>query len=99
MQILWLLGKEPRHGYALLKELSQIKRARLTQGTLYPALASLERAKLIKARKAGVRGRKVYCVTPRGRAALNDACAEFVAIFQGIFGDFYCSKCGKHGGC
>jgi len=96
MQVLWLLSKEPQHGYALLKRLRAIKRAPLTQGALYPALAALERAKFVKARKAGVRGKKVYAVTAKGRKALNEACAEFVAIFQGIFGDFYCTKCAKH---
>ena len=95
MQILWLLSKEPQHGYALLKQLRAIKRAPLTQGALYPALASLERARLVKARKAGVRGKKVYEVTLKGRKALNEACGEFVTIFQGIFGDFYCTKCAK----
>jgi len=95
MQILWLLSKEPQHGYALLKRLRAIKRAPLTQGALYPALAALERHGLIKARKAGIRGKKVYEVTASGRKALNEACGEFVAIFQGIFGDFYCTKCAK----
>ena len=40
-------------------------------------------------------GKKVYEVTASGRKALNEACGEFVAIFQGIFGDFYCTKCAK----
>ena len=95
MQILWLLGKEPKHGYALLKQLRAIKRAPLTQGALYPALASLERQGFIKAKKAGVRGKKVYELTALGRKAMANACHEFVEIFQGIFGDFYCTKCAK----
>jgi DNA-binding PadR family transcriptional regulator len=99
MQVLWLLSKEPQHGYALLKRLRALKRAPVTQGALYPALAALEKQKLIKAEKAGARGKKVYCVTPAGRKTLNDACGEFVAIFQGIFGDYYCGtrcSCGRN---
>jgi len=99
MQILWLLNKKPSHGYSLLKDLRKIKRSKLTQGTLYPALASLERAHFIKAAKKGIRGKKVYSLTPRGRKAMLEACKEFVLIFSGIFGDFYCKKklC-EHGG-
>jgi PadR family transcriptional regulator PadR len=98
MQILWLLSKRPTHGYALLKQLREIRRSPLTQGTLYPALATLEKMRLIKSRKAGARGKKVYVLTQRGKKALLDCCREFVSVFAGIFGDFYCPKCGKRGG-
>ncbi|MEM0475624.1 MAG: PadR family transcriptional regulator [Candidatus Norongarragalinales archaeon] len=103
MQVLWLLSKEPQHGYALLKTLSRLKKTRITQGTLYPALAALERAQLVKSRKAGARGKKVYFVTPAGRKALREACSEFVAIFQGIFNEYFCgTQCScprKKAGC
>ena len=95
MQILWLLNKKPDHGYALLRELRKIKRSKLTQGTLYPALAALEKMRFIKAHKSGSRGKKTYSVTSKGKKAMLQACGEFVTIFSGIFGDFYCKKsCG-----
>lgn len=95
MQILWFLGKKPAHGYELMKRLSEIKKTRITQGTLYPTVAKLEEMDLIRARKRGARGKKVFSLTPKGKRVMERNCAEFCKIFGGIFVDFYCCGCGK----
>lgn len=92
MQILWLLDRKPEHGYVLMKELNELKKTRITQGTLYPALQKLEKMKLIKSRKSG--RTIVYSVTTKGKKLMKDACDDFCHTFSGIIKDFVCGKCG-----
>jgi len=92
MQILWLLNKKPKHGYALMKELNDLKRTKITQGTLYPALQKLEKLKFIKSKKDG--RMIVYNVTSNGKSAMKEACGDFCRTFSGIIQDFVCGKCG-----
>ena len=93
LQVLWLLSKEPRHGYALMKELDALKSTRITQGTLYPVLARLERKKLVKSRR--VSNKRVYSPTAEGRKVMKKNAKDLVSVFSGIIGDFYCSCCGR----
>lgn len=93
LQVLWLLSKKPRHGYSLMKELDALKSTRITQGTLYPVLARLERKKFVKAKRVG--NKKVYSLTSEGRRVMKKSARELVAVFSGIIGDFYCSCCGR----
>lgn len=95
MQVLWLLSKKPSHGYSLMAELNRIKKTRITQGTLYPVLAKLEALRLVKGKKGGARGKKVYRLTPEGKKVLLRNCAEFCAVFGGIIADFYCASCAR----
>lgn len=59
---LWLIEELKRHGY------------RLSPGTLYPILHSLERAGLLEAHKTVVVGkmRKYYQATEKGKEALGE---------------------------
>lgn len=91
MQILWLLSSKSMHGYALMQRLSEIKKARMTQGTLYPTLQRLEEMKLIR-RNAKER-RIVYDITSNGRKTMRKSCEDFSRTFMGIFKDFVCEKC------
>ena len=95
MQILWLLGKKPSHGYDLMKQLSEIKRTKITQGTLYPTVAKLQKRGLVTAKTEGKRGKKTYSLTPEGKKLMADNCREFVTIFSGIISDYRCSGCKK----
>jgi DNA-binding PadR family transcriptional regulator len=77
--LLSVLARGPAHGYAVIAAL----RARsegtfdLPEGTVYPALHRLERARLLSARwqrgegAAGGRRRKVYVLTNAGEVALS----------------------------
>jgi DNA-binding PadR family transcriptional regulator len=94
MQILWILSHKPMHGYELMKVLNDIKKTKITQGTLYPALQSLEGRRLIKGKE---QDRKViYDITPEGRKVMNETCMDFSRTFFGIFQSFVCHKCLGH---
>jgi len=95
MQILWLLEREPTHGYALMKKLNDIKKTKIEQGTLYPALQKLEGNGYIEVSEKGERGRKIYALTTSGRAMMKKSCEDFVLMFSDIFQDYKCRKCGE----
>ena len=71
-----VLQQEPRHGYAVLKELRQRSGGAfdLAEGTVYPALYRLEKQGLLESRRAEVGGRerRVYSLTAKGKAALGE---------------------------
>jgi DNA-binding PadR family transcriptional regulator len=75
--LLALLHGEPMYGYQIVKEVNQRSSGYFAfkEGTLYPALHRLERAKLIEGRwedtPSGVR-RRYYFITERGKQELND---------------------------
>jgi PadR family transcriptional regulator, regulatory protein PadR len=91
MQILWILKKQPSHGYELMKTLSDLKKTTIKQGTLYPTLQKLEKLKLIKRREED--RRIFYDITEKGKKTLDRACTDFTRTFFGIFHDFVCQKC------
>lgn len=91
MQILWLLSRKSAHGYELMKTLTVLRGARMTQGTLYPTMQRLEELELIEPEK---QERKIiYHVTDKGRRIMNETCLTFVKTFYGIFHDFACERC------
>ncbi|MFA4820535.1 MAG: PadR family transcriptional regulator [Candidatus Aenigmatarchaeota archaeon] len=91
MQILWLLSRKSTHGYEIMKILSNIKKTKITQGTLYPTLQALEGRGLIKRHEEG--RRSIYSITLRGRKVMNETCMDFSKTFFGIFQNFVCEKC------
>tara|TARA_B100000315_G_C14571935_1_gene586043 strand:+ start:1810 stop:2145 length:336 start_codon:yes stop_codon:yes gene_type:complete len=93
MQILWLVGRNPNHGYEIMRQLNEIKKTKVEQGTLYPALQKLEINDLIKVKETGSRGKKVYELTDTGKEAMIRTCKEFSKTFYGIFEDFVCTTC------
>ena len=74
--LLALLQAEPMYGYQIVKEVNQRSSGYFAfkEGTLYPALHRLERAKLIEGRwvdtPTSVR-RRYYFITERGRQELS----------------------------
>jgi DNA-binding PadR family transcriptional regulator len=67
--ILTSLAGGPRHGYAIVEDITRFAGVRLGPGTLYGALARLEAAGLIEALDAEDR-RRPYRLTRLGAAAL-----------------------------
>ena len=73
-----VLARGPAHGYAVIAALRDRSDGTfdLPEGTVYPALHRLERARLLSARwqrgadASGGRRRKVYVLTAAGEAAL-----------------------------
>src|SRR3989338_2750571 len=94
MQILWLLNRKPTHGYEMMKVLTEMKRTKITQVTLYPTLARLESLRLISGKEND--GKKVYSITVKGSKVMHEACIDFSRTFFGIFRDFACSTCVSH---
>jgi PadR family transcriptional regulator PadR len=76
--LLSVLARGPAHGYAVIAGLRHRSDGTfdLPEGTVYPALHRLERARLLSARwqhgddAGGGRRRKVYALTAAGEAAL-----------------------------
>jgi DNA-binding PadR family transcriptional regulator len=68
--ILVSLAEGPKHGYAMIEDVRRLGGVTLGAGTLYGALARLERLGLIEALAS--RDRRVpYRLTPGGRALLE----------------------------
>jgi DNA-binding PadR family transcriptional regulator len=68
--ILSSLAGGAKHGYALTKDIEQLSGVRLAPGTLYEALARLERQGFIEAIASDDR-RRPYQLTSTGAAALR----------------------------
>ncbi|MGH7348781.1 MAG: PadR family transcriptional regulator [Candidatus Rokuibacteriota bacterium] len=70
--ILKLLRDKPRHGYEVMKELEEQLHGCYSPspGTVYPTLQWLEDEGLVHAKE--VDGKKVYEITARGRAFLDE---------------------------
>lgn len=92
MQILWVLGKGPSHGYLLMKRLSELKGTKVTQGTLYPTMQRLQELGLVESRYE--KRKRIYSLTAKGKRTMKEACKDFCVTFQGIFSDFVCGRCG-----
>ncbi|HEY3282501.1 MAG TPA: helix-turn-helix transcriptional regulator [Armatimonadota bacterium] len=75
--VLAVLRDGPLHGYAIAREIERRSGSslRCKEGTLYPALHSLEHEGLISgewSRQKSGRDRKVYSITPAGDAGLRE---------------------------
>jgi DNA-binding PadR family transcriptional regulator len=68
--ILVSLASGPRHGYGMMADIERISGARLGPGTLYGAIARLERLGLIEPEAADER-RRPYRLTGAGGAVLR----------------------------
>jgi DNA-binding PadR family transcriptional regulator len=69
--ILTSLAGGEKHGYALVKDVADFSAVELQPGTLYEALARLERLGLIEALPSDDR-RRPYCLTGAGATALSE---------------------------
>jgi PadR family transcriptional regulator len=78
--------KEPFFGFWMIEELSH-HGYRLSPGTLYPLLASMERKGLLRSSRERVNGkfRRMYTATPAGRAALRTAKKRVQELFGELF--------------
>jgi DNA-binding PadR family transcriptional regulator len=77
--ILTSLADSPKHGYALIKDIEEFAGVQLGAGTLYGALASLEKAGLVAALPEHDR-RRPYQITAEGREQLRERLSESARI-------------------
>lgn len=85
--ILLALRGEDAHGYAIARRLSAFFGGAVPEGTLYPLLKKLNGADLIAARwdTSGVgAARKVYSLTPDGRARLDTLRADWRDLMEDV---------------
>jgi DNA-binding PadR family transcriptional regulator len=84
LYLLKLLADGPRHGYELIRLLEDrfLGLYAPSAGTIYPRLQRLESEGLVTHTAAG--GRKVYEITPAGRAELTQRAAEVAELERDI---------------
>jgi PadR family transcriptional regulator len=89
MMALRLLEQEPAHGYALVQRIKQVSKDMLQveEGSLYPALQRLLKAKLVRAEwgvSATNRKVRIYRITAAGRKHLAAEVSSFEQMLEGI---------------
>jgi DNA-binding PadR family transcriptional regulator len=84
LYLLKLLDEAPRHGYEVIRLLQDrfLGVYAPSPGTIYPRLARLEEEGLVTHDE--VDGRKVYRITDKGRAELNDRLDDLAALEEEI---------------
>jgi len=89
MMVLESLRRQPAHGYALVQHIQQRSNnlLQVEEGSLYPALQRLLKAKLVKA-EWGVsstnRRVRTYSITASGLRHLEKQISSFERMFEGI---------------
>jgi len=90
MMILESLRRQPAHGYALVQHIQQRSKnlLQVEEGSLYPALQRLLKAKLVKAEwgvsSASNRRVRTYQITASGLRHLEQQISSFERMFEGI---------------
>jgi transcriptional regulator len=89
MMVLESLRRQPAHGYALVQHIQQRSNnlLQVEEGSLYPALQRLLKAKLVKAEwavSATNRRVRTYQITPTGLRHLEQERSSFERMFEGI---------------
>ncbi len=89
MMILQSLRRQPMHGYALVQHIRQRSNELLQveEGSLYPALQRMLRAKLVKAEwEISPTNRRVrtYRITPAGIGHLEREVSSFEQMLRGV---------------
>ena len=89
MMILESLRRQPAHGYALVQHIQQRSNnlLQVEEGSLYPALQRLLKARLVKAEwgiSSTNRRVRTYQITTAGLAHLEQQVSSFERMFEGI---------------
>jgi PadR family transcriptional regulator PadR len=89
MMILESLRRQPAHGYALVQHIQQRSNhlLQVEEGSLYPALQRLLKAKLVKAEwqlSSTNRRVRTYQITAAGLRRLEQQISSFERMFEGI---------------
>jgi DNA-binding PadR family transcriptional regulator len=85
LHVLHHAAEEPIFGLGMMRELEH-HGYRISPGTLYPLLQSLEKRGYIKGSTSnGSKSRRTYSITPKGRLALADAKAKVSELFGELF--------------
>lgn len=85
--LLAVLSRETLYGYEMTRRLAEAGLDAVAEGSIYPALARLERADLVKAQtRSGSAGppRKYYSLTVAGRRTLAQRSADWCAFTASV---------------
>jgi Fe2+ or Zn2+ uptake regulation protein len=63
-----LLAERPKHGYEIIKDIGEKMEKSVSPGQIYPFLSLLEKKGMLQHGPSGKRDKKVYNLTPKGRA-------------------------------
>jgi PadR family transcriptional regulator, regulatory protein PadR len=83
--LLRLLADRESYGYEVVQRLQQLGLSGIAEGSVYPALARLERESRVQSRLIASRSgpaRKYYRPTPAGRRALEDGTASWLSLAE-----------------
>lgn len=87
MLLLALIAEQPRYGYEMVEELGRRGLRLVSEGSIYPVLARLERSGLIQGYfEPSPQGppRKYYRILPRGSQALRQWVDEWQRFARGV---------------
>jgi DNA-binding PadR family transcriptional regulator len=86
LHVLYHASHEDVFGLGLIEELAR-HGYKTSPGTLYPLLHGLEKSGYVQSRveRVGKRNRRVYTITPEGRAALKVAKTRVWELFREFF--------------
>jgi len=82
--VLLALVDGPRHGYGIMRDVEELTSGdfKLGPGTLYTAIARLERAGLIEECEPDADRRRCYRVTRKGKTAASQEAERLVALVR-----------------
>ncbi len=88
--ILSILSEGPLHGYAIMRKLEERSSGyfQMTAALLYPTLHQMEQENLVEAiweNTTGLRKKKIYSITPRGKEFLCKGSNEWKRFFDQLF--------------
>lgn len=90
--ILWILWKEPMHGYDIILKISELTGFKFNAGVVYPILYQLEELNLIKGewKQVGIRQRiKLYKITENGIKILQETSSRLQNLFKSLIDLIY----------
>jgi PadR family transcriptional regulator, regulatory protein PadR len=92
--ILWLISKEPMHGYEITKEVKRLTGRKLTPATLYPLLNRLETDGFLVSEliEKGKRQLRCYRLTERGNTLLVNVSGLFKLPVRRVIADLLSEK-------
>lgn len=72
-----LLSEKPKHGYDIIKEISEKLDKKISPGEIYPFLKLLKKHGLIGIKVEGRRKKKIYSLTKKGRDFVKKSLNRF----------------------
>ncbi len=91
-----LLAEKSKHGYELIKKVSESLRKKVSTGEIYPFLKQLKKYGYVKIRNVGRREKKIYTLTSSGRNFVRRMLERFGSLIDTAIEPklTVCSHCG-----